>query len=108
LGLRYWEEDGFWEIWIYPTPVELLGGAHDGAVVDPGFSFDLELLRSVFDTVAAFGWNALGLTYPEGPHVYVEGVYQEREIYLQVLARAPEDADPGMKLDTTNRPRRLE
>jgi len=108
LGLRYWEVDGFWEVCIYPTPVELLGGAHDGAVVDPGFSLDLEQLRLMFNTVAAFGWNALGLTNPEGPYVYVEGVYQDRDVYLQVLSRAPEDAEPGMKLDTTKRPRHPE
>lgn len=41
LGLRYLEEEGFWEIWIYPTPVELVGGRHDGEIVALGFSFDL-------------------------------------------------------------------
>jgi hypothetical protein len=24
LGLRYQEEESFWEVWIYPTPVELV------------------------------------------------------------------------------------
>src|SRR5207253_9016042 len=83
LGLRYHEEEGFWEIWIYPTPVELVGGAHDGAVVVPGFRLDLDQLRQEFDTVVAFGWDALGLTGSEGPHVAVEGVFRGREAYLQ-------------------------
>src|SRR5207302_122175 len=61
VGLRYREEDGFWEVMMYPTPVELLGGAHDGAVVIPGFSLDLERLRSAFDSIHDFGWSALGL-----------------------------------------------
>jgi hypothetical protein len=101
LGLSYGEEDGFWEIAIYPTPVELVGGADDGAVVTPGFSLDLEQLRSAFDSIAAIGWNALGLNYSEGPHVYVEGVYEGRDIFLQVLAYAPEDEDPGLKLNVS-------
>jgi len=103
MGLRSWEEEGFWEVWVYPTPVELVGGRHDGEVVVPGFSFDLQQLREVFESVAAFGWNALGLNGPQGPHVYVEGVFQGREVYVQVLAYAPEDEDPGLKVDATRR-----
>ena len=108
LGLRYREEDGFWEISVCPTAVELVGGAHDGEVVAPGFSLDLEQLRAAFASVAAFGWNALGLNCPEGPYVSVEGVYQGRQVYLQVLAYAPEDEAPGAKRDTTRRPRKPE
>jgi hypothetical protein len=104
LGLRYREEEGFWEIWVYPTPVELVGGRHDGEVVVPGFSLDLDQLRAAFDSVVAFGWNALGLNHSEGPHISVEGAYQGREVYLQVLAQPPEDEEPGMKFDTTRRP----
>lgn len=108
LGLRYREEEGFWEVWIYPTPVELVGGRHDGEVVLPGFTIDLENLRESFDSVVAFHWNALGLNYTEGPHVSVEGVFQGREVYLQVLAYAPEGEEPGFKLDATRRRRRDE
>jgi hypothetical protein len=105
LGLRYREEEGFWEVWIYPTPVELMGGRHDGEVVVPGFTLDLDRLRASFDSVVAFGWNALGLNHSEGPHISVEGIFQGREVYLQVLAQAPEDEEPGMKFDTTQRRR---
>jgi hypothetical protein len=99
-------EDGFWEVWIYPTPVELVGGAHDGEVVVAGFHLDLEQLRLQFDSVVAFGWNALGLNWPEGPHVAIEGVFQGREVYLQVLAFPPEGEESGLKLDATRRRRR--
>jgi hypothetical protein len=108
LGIRYGEENNFWEVCIYPTPVELLGGAHDGEVVVPGFSLDLEQLHSAFDSITAFGWNALGLNWPECPHISIEGVFQGREVYLQVLAYAPENAEPGLKLDATRRHRRPE
>jgi hypothetical protein len=108
LGLRYREEDGFWEVWVYPTPVELVGGAHDGAVVEPGFSLDLEQLRAAFESITDFGWNALGLNDPDGPHVYVEGVFRGREVFLQVLAYAPEGEEPGLRVDATRRGRRPE
>ena len=99
LGFRHGEEEGFWELVVYPTPVELLGGAHDGAVVAPGFTLDLEGLRAAFDRVDDFGWDALGLHDADGPHVRVGGEYRGREVWLRVLAQAPEDEDPGMKLD---------
>jgi hypothetical protein len=31
----------------------------------------------------------------------VDGLYQGHEVYLQVLAYAPEDEEPGMKLETS-------
>jgi len=76
LGMRYREEEGFWEVWVYPTPVELVGGRHDGRIVVPGFTLDLEQLRAAFDSVAAFGWNSLGLNSDEGPCVSIEGHFQ--------------------------------
>jgi hypothetical protein len=105
-GMRFLETDGFWEITVYPTPVELVGGRHDGRRVAPGFSLDLELLRSAFDAVSHFGWDALGLNCPEGPFVWVEGAYQGWEVYVQVLAYPPEDEEPGLHVEAARRPRR--
>jgi hypothetical protein len=100
LDLRYHQEQGFWDVCVYATPFELVGGARDGDIVAPGFHVDLEQLRSTFDTITASGWNALGLTSVEGPYVYLEGTFQGREVYLQVLATAPDDEQPGLKVDT--------
>ncbi len=103
LGVRSREEEGFWDVWVYPTPVELVGGRHDGKVVVPGFSLDPQQLCELIESVVSFGWNALGLNWPQGPHVHVEGVFQGREVYLQVLAYAPEAEEPWLKVDATRR-----
>jgi hypothetical protein len=103
LGYRYGEEEGFWEIDVYATPVELVGGAVDGEVVAPGFTLDVEELRPAFDEIKALMWHSLGFPHDEGPRLVVEGVYQGREVFLQVLAYAPEDEEPGMRLDTRGR-----
>ena len=42
----------------------------------------------------------MGFPHDEEPRLVVEDVYQERQVFLQVLAYAPEDEEPGMKLDT--------
>ena len=100
LGYRWGEEEGFWEIDIYLTPVELVGGAVDGEIVAPDYSLDLEERRSLFDQVDSFQWQALGLSYPDGSHVSIEGTYHGHDVFLQVLAYAPAGEAPGMKLDT--------
>lgn len=108
LGLRFSQEDELWSVTIHPTPVELIGGRHDGEAVMPGIILDLEQLAAAFESVVAFGWNALGLNGPEGPHIYVEGVFQGHEVYLQILAYPPKDEEPGLKLNATPKTRRRE
>ena len=95
LGFRYCEQDGCWIVVVYLQPVKLAGGAEDGEVVAPDFSLDLEELRRLFERVDACSWRAIGLNYEEGPHVSIEGRYQGHEVFLQVLAYAPIDEEPG-------------
>jgi len=99
LGYRYGQEDGFWEVIVYPTPVELVGGAVDGEVVAPGFTLDLEGLRSGFDIIDDCRWNALGLNANEGPYLAIEGKFQGHDLLLQILAYAPDDEEPSIKVD---------
>jgi hypothetical protein len=48
LGFRFREEDGAWDVLVYPPPVELVGGAHEGGVASPCFSLNLERVRAAF------------------------------------------------------------
>jgi hypothetical protein len=106
LLVRYGEDDGLWELVIYPSPIELVGGAVDGEVVSPSFSLDLEGLRGVFDEIVAAGWSTGDSPADDGPYVWVEGVFQEHEVVVRVLAYAPDDEQPGLKLDVTKRSQR--
>jgi hypothetical protein len=36
LTFCYGEDQGAWEVIVYPAPIELLGGAYDGEIVSPG------------------------------------------------------------------------
>jgi len=103
LVFRYGEEDGFWEVVLYPSPVELVGGTVDGDVVAPGFTLHLEGLRAAFQRVDELCWNALGLVGNDGPYVVIDGEYQGHEVYLRILAYAPEDEEPGTKVDCSDR-----
>lgn len=94
------DEDDVLEILLYPTPVELHGGADDGALVTVGFSLDVKAVCDAFDSVDGLYWIAHGF----GPHdrdnpsVSVEGQYRGRSVYLRILAYPPEDEPPGLTL----------
>jgi hypothetical protein len=70
-GYRYGDadEDGLWEILLYPTPVELHGGTEDGALVAPRFSLDVKAVCDAFDVVDSLYWTAhsFGLGRPSWP-----------------------------------------
>ena len=106
MGWRYHEDDELAELVVYATPVELVGGKHDGAIVIPGFSLDVQALQDVFERVTELQWNAQGLgpDDDDGPHISIEGTYQGHHVWLRVLAEAPEDEEPGLKLDTSASP----
>jgi hypothetical protein len=101
LAFRWRQEGDFWEIAVYYTPGEVIGGAEDGAVVVPGFSLDVQELISAFEKVAGVCWrsHSFGPHDSLGPHISIEGVYQGHEVWLQILAEAPEDEEPGFKVD---------
>jgi len=58
--------------------------------------------RERFD---ALEWQSLGFPGGDAPHVVVESVSRGHEVFVQILAYASEDEEPGMKLDTTPRRR---
>ncbi len=75
LGCRYSEEDGHWTVDVFPTPVELLGGAVDGQVLIPAFTLDLAELQGAFEEVEDLTWRSLGSPDDEGPRIGVGGVF---------------------------------
>ena len=64
LAFRWGTEDDFWEVMVYCTPGEAVGGAEDGAVLVPGFSLDLMELTSIFEELTDSHWQA----HSFGPH----------------------------------------
>jgi hypothetical protein len=103
LGLRYGEEAGWWDIFVYPLPLEMIGGAHDGGLAAPNFTLELQGLLSAFARVDGITWSAHGVETDDSPCICVEGLYQGQAIRLRVLAFAPADVGPGLKVDATGR-----
>ena len=105
LGYRWRNEDDYWEIWVYPTPAELVGGAADGTVVSPGFSLDVQGVSTSFEELEAVQWRAqpFGPHDQDGEHLSFEGVYDGHDVWLLVLSQAPDDEEPGFRVDLTRK-----
>jgi hypothetical protein len=101
MGWRYHAADELVALVVYPTPVALVGGVHDGAIVIPGFSLDVQALQAVFAGVTALQWHTQGFgpDDEDGPQLSIEGMYQGQSVWLRVLAEPPEDEEPGLQLD---------
>jgi hypothetical protein len=85
-AMQYREDTDYWEVSIFPTPAE------EGTRV-PNFAVDLEQLRAPFDRVARSGWNSGMVNDPEGPFIFIDGVFRGHRILLRVLTQIPpEDA----------------
>jgi hypothetical protein len=106
LGLRYREVEGAWDVLVYPLPVEVVGGGHDGGLAAPGFELDLRPLQAAFGRVDAFVWDAHGTdagNAEDGPCLSVRGEFGGRRVWLRVLAYAPADVGPAGKVDASGR-----
>jgi len=104
LGIRFREEEpGTWEVVIYPTPVELIGGAADGATFAPAFTVDVEGLRKEFEPVRKCGVSSHGIYEDESGYFWIEGKWNNLPMTLRILLAPPENEAPGSKLDMNRR-----
>jgi hypothetical protein len=95
LGIQYREDDGYWEISVYP--IHGKGGLDEakGLVASPGFAWDIEELRAVFDSINESGWYAACLDGAESPYIWIEGDYQDHDVFLRLLPGEPDHVEAG-------------
>lgn len=91
LGCHYCEIDGVWEITLFASQTEIVGGPKDGGMRPSRFHVELIGLAAIFDEVESAYWQAqqLGENDDLGPHVGVEGVYAGHRVWLRIPAVAP-------------------
>jgi hypothetical protein len=101
LGVRYREDGGYWEISVYPPGAagEKIRGTAERSKV----AWDIERLRSVFDRIDGSGWYAACPGEAGGPYVWLEGEYQDHEVFLRLLPGEPDQVEPGEECDVWRR-----
>ncbi|MCC7424100.1 MAG: hypothetical protein IT428_27865 [Planctomycetaceae bacterium] len=88
-----------WELTVFPSATEVLGGRFDGKRNDSRFSLDIALVLDAFDTVSQVRWQShrLGEDDELGQHISVEGTVKDNLVWLRVLATPPERFEPGRR-----------
>ncbi len=91
------EEMEQWEVTLFASRTEIIGGPKDGTLSDATFAVDLRELLPLFTEVDSFYWqtNSLGDEDELGPHTSIEGSYQGHRVWLRILAVAPDRFEPG-------------
>ena len=86
-----------WEISLFISPTEIVGGEHDGERLSCLFFLDLLELMHLFDVVESVNWQPHELNENDElrNHVSVTGYYHGHSIWLRVLADSPERFEPG-------------
>ncbi|MEZ6052988.1 MAG: hypothetical protein R3B91_10170 [Planctomycetaceae bacterium] len=97
IGCHYHLEDGVWEVTIFASKTEVVGGEQDGLRFPSRFVLDLKALLDLFSSVEAVEWQAL----PHGPddefgaNVAIVGTYQGGDVCLRIPAEAPQRFEVG-------------
>lgn len=78
LSCRYRQDGDYWEVHVL-GPSE---GGRDWAV-------DIERLREQFDRIDGCGWYAVPAGQGDSPYAWIEGMFQEHEVFLRVLPEGP-------------------
>lgn len=97
IGCHYALIDGCWEVTLFVSSSEVVGGEHDGECFASAFQFDLAGIEDHFDHVFAFGWQPLefGEGDDVGPHVAVEGICHGQHVWLRIAAFPPSSYEAG-------------
>lgn len=91
-----------WELSLFPSATEIVGGRYDGLRTTSRFALDLATVYDAFDTISAFHWQAQRISDDDdlGPHVSIEGTVGDHLVWVRVLATPPARFEPGRSLNT--------
>ncbi len=89
-----------WEVTIFVSSTEVVGGPKDGTVLPSQIQLDIVQVMQIFDDVPQIYWqsDAVGPDDELGQHVSFEGSARGHLVWLRILQRPPQWAGPGRLL----------
>jgi hypothetical protein len=99
LGCHFQQVQNIWEVTIFASRTEIVGGPQDGLMYDSGFSIDVNGVQKLFAGNPAVSWQAqsLGENDELGAHLSLEGYYGTKQVWLRITSKAPERFDVGRR-----------
>lgn len=92
LGCHFQHLDDIWEITLFASKTEVVGGPQDGLSYNSGFNIEVFALTKIFSEVETVSWQSqkIGPTDELGSHLSVEGIYDRKRIWLRITSNAPD------------------
>jgi len=101
IGCHVALEHETWEVSLFVSPTEIIGGPHDGERLACLFAVDLIELLQVFDVIESAGWQPLQQNEQDElrNHISVEGFVNGKRVWLRILGEMPDRYAPGQYLN---------
>ena len=97
IGCHFHREASVWEVTIFASVTEVVGGQQDGMRFPAHFLLDVGGVIGLFSDVDSVKWQVLdeGPDDELGAHLAVEGIYRSERLLLRIPAQAPRRFDVG-------------
>ncbi len=104
LGCHFQHFNGVWEITLFASLTELIGGPQDGKLKNSHFNVDVKHLIDAFSTIESIAWQAHRMDQFDelGPHLAVEGTIHDKTVWLRITSSAPTQFGPGRQFFVNN------
>lgn len=97
IGCHYHFAESTWEVTIFASSTEIVGGPSDGSRMPAPFVTDVHRVMTTFDETTSLSWQAaqMGPDDDLGTHLAIRGRFEGNAIWLRLLAEAPAGFAPG-------------
>lgn len=91
IGCHYYFGDGQWEVTLFASNTEIVGGVKDGSLRVSRFCVNLKKVVGLFSEVHELTWQSHSLAKDDelGAHLSLEGTYAGEPVWLRILAAPP-------------------
>lgn len=105
VGCHYHQGEEGWEITVFVSATEVVGGPQDGNRYGSRFRIDLKHLLEVFSEVNEVEWQAQRLDEQDelGAHLSIEGLCSGEPVWVRIPASAPARFEPGRQMHVHHR-----
>ena len=100
IGCHICEVDGSWEVSLFASRTEIVGGSRDGKFQQPVYTLDVLRILPLFDAVDAVQWQNQPVNRRDelGAHLEINGRIEEHPVSLRILAKAPSRFGAGQQM----------
>lgn len=99
IGCHYFFAEAGWEITVFPSLTEIVGGPEDGRKTAARVCVQVARAVSLFSEVREISWQCRPVNDDDelGAHLYIDGTHDNQAVSVQMLATAPPSFEPGRR-----------